>query len=171
MRRVVALLGCVGFLVAAVPAQAGQLTVSSDGTAYHFTYTTGKHRAARIHVGGDVTWTAFMDTSRTLRFTDATGQCIRTSLYRVQCPFEVTTVTAHLSLGADVYAASGVPWLSSTVYGRRGADTIYGGMGDDTLYGGRGDDHLDGRDGTNQLFGGLGNDTCLHGTPTTCEIT
>ena len=109
MRRIVALLGCVGLLVAAAPAQAGVLKVSSDGTAYHFVYTTGKHRATRIHVGGDVTWTAFMDTSRMLHFTDSTGQCIRTSLYRVQCPFQVSTVTAHLSLGADVYAASVCP--------------------------------------------------------------
>ena len=113
MKRVVALLGVLGFLVAAGPAQAGVLDVtqSSDGT-YHMTYWVPRYSASYVHVYGYPTVTIFVDRLQPVDLNDSTGTCVITAFGRISCDVAVSTVSARLSAENDVYRVTGLPWLS-----------------------------------------------------------
>jgi Ca2+-binding RTX toxin-like protein len=151
------------FLVWAAPAQAGSLGLGIDSTTgqYEFNYGSARYQPNSIHVYGDSTSTVFSNYAQPFSFNNYTPiNCQVQSVYKVSCQVAASSVRAWLGAENDYYRATGLPWLSSTIYGHAGADGLIGGAGNDRLYGGSGNDELVGRLGSNYEEGNLGYDSC-----------
>ncbi len=161
------------FLVAAIPAFGGVVSISGDAIVFEArsdevnTLILNPRGAAFDQSNGQfVTGVTIKDNGTSLptavapcRVLAGTAICEGTGIFRA-----VIRLGNQSDSVLYEFASFEDPIVSMNVDGGLGADTITGGPGADTLDGGAGDDTINGGGGDDQINGGLGVDT-INGGP------
>lgn len=155
----------VFFMLAAMPAAGGTVSVNGDAIVFDAgsdevnTIVVNGNGAAFDGTNGFVTGVTIDDTTTNLtavapcRVLTGTAICEVQGIARAIIRTGNRNDTVRLSFGGEG------PLLRMIVDGGLGDDTITGGPAGDTLDGGAGNDRIDGGEGDDVINGGLGDDT------------